>query len=95
MDLQVERPINLLEFELSKKPIRFTVEYWNGSTWLAITPRTDIENIFRVHYIDSALSWDNIEVNFEVVVTNKLKITFIRDSKLWPLESSPSFPWSI
>lgn len=96
-DLQVNRPINMVEFEICMKPIDITIQYLDeNEEWQDVVLRTDIENNDKVFYNSSATySWQNVEISFEQVSTPKMRINFYRRPDPFPFESTGIFDWSV
>lgn len=96
-DLQVNRPVNMIEFEICMKPIDINVQYLDSnSEWQDVTLREDIENHTEIFYNSSAAySWQNVEISFEQILTNKIRVEFYRRPDPFPFENTGIFDWSI
>lgn len=97
LDLQNQRPVDMIEFQICMKPIDIGVQYLDDNgDWQDVVLRTDVENHTQVFYATSSTySWQNVEISFEDVVTNKIKLNFDRRPDSFPLNASPLFDWSI
>jgi hypothetical protein len=92
------RPINNIQFEISQKPIDFSVYFLNQNTdeFEPVTYKTDSNNETSINYLAiGEYTWQNISLYIESVQTSKIKIVFTRRSDPFPNPNSPSFPWSI
>lgn len=96
LDMQGDRPINFVEFEICQKPIDITVEYWNGISYVPVTLRTDVENTTKTYYRSSTeYSWQPIALYFEAVSTQKIKLKFARRLDNFPNPLDIDFAWSV
>jgi hypothetical protein len=97
-DFGRERPCNFIDFEISQKPIDIQIEYYDGASWIAVTPNTSLfpDQGLSVAYLPSLENpWHYIEYNFELVQTTQIRVTFTRRDDVFPLPNSLPFPWSI
>lgn len=97
LDFDSERLINFLEFELSTKPITFTVEVLTPGGWEEVTysDNTLIDNTRQVLFTSSSNSWQKIQLVFQAITTRYLRINFLRGRTPFPYPNSPLFDWSI
>lgn len=96
LDLGSVRPVNCLTFEIIGKPIDFTLEYLNGTTWTEVTDNPDFNNEQGVTYVGGENPWIYIERHFaETTTAQYLRITFTRRPDRFPFQDSDYFPWSI
>jgi hypothetical protein len=98
IDFQSVRPVNWIEFEISRKPISVDVEYFDEDTgtWVPVTYKPEIEHNTEFHYVASKdNSWQHTDLSFSLVQTSKLRLTFTRKETPFPYPNSPSFAWSI
>lgn len=97
LDLSVDRPINFLDFEICQKPIDFIIEFsLDGVTWAEFDNDDQFEPVASVHYLPSIeSSWYYTEHHFNLTTARYIRITFIRRTDAFPLDSSEPFPWSI
>ena len=92
------RPINILQFEISQKPVDFSVSFLDEATneFEPVSYKTDLNNQTSVDYMSAGeYSWQNIALYFDNVETRKIRITFTRRTDPFPNKNSPAFPWSI
>jgi hypothetical protein len=94
-DLGSIRPINCINFEIIGKPIDFTIQWLNGSTWTAVTDNQDFNNEQGVTYLGGENPWIYIERHFLTVQAQQIKITFTRRSTPFPFLDSDLFPYSV
>jgi hypothetical protein len=98
VDLGSIRPLNLLEFEISQKPIDIEVSYFDedSQSWEPVIYNENVENETSIKYLEtSEYSWQNLSLYFETVQSRKLKINFVRRTDKFPNSNSPSIVWSI
>jgi len=94
LDLGRIRPVNLIDFEISQKPIDIKIEYFNGSTWELITSSSPIND--TVMYQPSTdNSWKSFSQLFDTIEARYIRLTFTRRSDPFPLTSSLAFPFSV
>jgi hypothetical protein len=93
------RAINYIEFEISTKPIRYEIQWYDEdiSSWRDVDYIDNdlINNNREVVFTSSNNSWHQARLAFTNVKTRLLRITFTRQSTPFPYASSPSFAWSI
>ena len=94
-DMGATRPINCISFEIIGKPIDFTIQYLNGTTWTNVTDNSGFNNEQGVAFLGGENPWIYIERHFETVQTQKVKITFTRRTDPFPFQDSDPFTWSI
>ena len=98
-DFGTERPVNFLDLEICAKPIDMLIEYDDGGNWVPVDKADWFDGGLQVNYLPSMdSSWNYFEYHFELVQTQKLRITFTRRDESFPLDSSaslPNFMWSI
>lgn len=94
-DMGSVRPINCISFEIIGKPIDFTIQYLNGSTWTTVTDSSDFNNEQGVAYLGGENPWIYIERHFNTVQTQQIKITFTRREDPFPFRDDALFPWSV
>lgn len=97
LDTQIVRPVNLIEFEICQKPIDIEVEYLTTTgEWEPVALRTDVESTTAVFYQNSqGYSWQFVEIHFEAIQTNNIRIAFTRRPDPFPYSYSELQPWSI
>jgi hypothetical protein len=91
------RPTNFLEFDLSMKPVDITIEYDDAETWEEITlvdwqtaPNSSASFIASV-----TNTWERFAINFELVQTQKFRLTLTRRTDPFPTRATQPFAWSI
>lgn len=98
VDLGSVRPVNMVEFEISQKPINITIFYLDENTqeWELVTYRSDVNSEDAIYYGGgNSYTWEHISLYFENIQTRKIKIEFERRTDPYPNLNSPPFPWSI
>lgn len=90
------RPINFIDFQICQKPLNWKIEYLSGSDWKEVNVRSDHPSTMSTTYLPSEMNpWHYAEVLFDVVQTQKLRVTFYRREQPFPLDTSPAFPYSV
>jgi hypothetical protein len=96
IDFGVPRPLNFLDFEIGQKPIDFTFEYWNGSTWVPLNYSSEFQPKESISYLPSLNNtWAYIENHFDLATTQFVRITFTRREETFPFIDSDPIAWSI
>lgn len=94
-------PVNLLEFEIGKKPISIVVNYLSNNNWIPVTLNNSVENTIQVHYDHSTIyQWQPAALTFNdgtnnYVNTTALRIDFIRNLADFPFNNPSYFNWSV
>jgi hypothetical protein len=90
------RPINFIDFEICHKPVDFIIEYDDAGVWKTVEPREGLPVSMSVDYHPSlANPWHYFEITFDLLQTQKIRLTMTRRERRFPLETSELFPWSI
>jgi hypothetical protein len=96
-------PINLLEFEISQKPIDIQVQYLASDlqTWTTVSLNNNVENTVSVYYDNTTTyQWQPAALTFtnntkNVIQTNSIRLNFTRRTDIFPFNNPTTFPWSI
>lgn len=97
LDLGTVRPVNFIDFEISQKPIDFTI-LWSadGTTWDEIDPLPEQNVVSSVAFMPSNDNpWLYITEKFTLVNARYVRLTFTRRNESFPLPTTTPFPWSI
>jgi acetolactate synthase small subunit len=96
IDLDVVRPVNFLDFNIAQKPIDITLEWNDNGTWKPVEIKEGYEAEYKVSYLPSALNpWAYLEYNFDIIQTDKFRLTFTRREDIFPDGNQTDNPWSI
>lgn len=95
-DFGTARPVNFLDFETSGKPLDLFISYWDGTQFLEVDFRTDIDSNTTIAYSQTTTnSWVYCKAYFETVNTQMIQLTFTRRSDPFPFADSDPFPFSV
>jgi hypothetical protein len=91
------RPVNFIDFQICQKPINFRILYQQGTEWLPIQPteRFPFPTFATAYMLSATNPWTHWECRFDLIITNKMRIEFIRRTERFPDDSTPEFAWSI
>jgi len=98
IDFGSTRPINMMEFEISQKPIDIFLYYWDDveEDWELVEFRNDVNNITSVDYgATNTYTWQSLAFYFNTVETQRMRVRLARRPEKFPFPYSPIFPWSI
>jgi hypothetical protein len=98
IDFGSVRPLNNIQFEISQKPIDFSVYYLDQVTneFEPVVYKTDTNNETSINYLAVGdYTWQNISLYTETIQTTRVRIVFTRRTDPFPNTNSPLFPWSI
>lgn len=97
-NLQTSTPVNMVEFEISQKPIDVQVQYLDSdqTTWIPVSLNNSVENTVKISYTNSTIyQWQPGVITFDTVTTNGLRLVCTRKPDIFPFNNPTGFPWSI
>ena len=98
LNLQTTTPVNMIEFEIGKKPVDIQLNYLDSdnTTWLPVNLNRNVENVTSVYYNNSTIyQWQPSVITFDTVMTTGLQLVFTRRTDIFPFDNPTGFPWSV